>query len=1146
MATIIGGEMRKLRSAWVIVPLALLGCGRSSAPEVGDAAVAPPSSVSGADVLARVRGLGPAVADRRFTLENDGDALRPRARAGEPTTMSLAVHASPRADGPLEVADVASGLSAEIVLEGALACTAEEHDGWLLFPSAHASGAHVALHAGLDAAEDFLVFDRAPERAEIRYRVTLGDRVRGLRLVERALELLDEGGTPRLHVSPPWIAGADGKFHEAQLAVEGCAVDRDPSAPWGRTPIAPGARTCVMTVSWAQGAVEYPAVLDPSWASAGTMVTGRRYHGAATITVGTSPKVLVAGGDGAAGSLSSSELYDVTTKTWAATGSMASPASYAQIFSDGTTSSAFIVDGSTGRSYATATGTWTNFGTLGVSRHRHAMTFIPNTTKFLVAGGGSTLAEIFDSTTGIWTPAGNISADRIGALAGATPTSVFLVGGADASSGAAAKTMDVLDLNTGAWRLGASLVNARVDFVGGVGGGLGIALGGHTSATASTGGTAVSAMEIFGLGGTSGWVSIGPGPDTFLLAGTGLPGGGLVATGGLRISGGTLTAVSDAWLLSTAGSLVTLPALTTARYGHTATVVNDTAVLVAGGATGWPTATAYIASAELLTFDPLGTACSAGSTCGYGTCTGGFCACPTSPTSSCLFDGTSTGTGATGKCNKYGTSTNCSPATCVGGIARAASTCDGIGHCTVGTPTACAGHFGCADGTSCATSCADDTGCVAGYWCKIAAGVSTCVAKGDNGAACGATHECKSGFCVDGVCCDTACTVGCDACSKALKGTGVDGVCEHAVADTNPHKNCLPDSAYPASCKEDGLCDGSGRCRQYAKIGTACGTTSCTSGTVTGKTCDGAGGCSATPKDCAPYVCGTDACKTTCTAESDCASTAFCNLATGTCVPKKAPGEKCTGLKECQKGYCTDGYCCDSDCSNPCQACDATGNEGKCTTITGDPHGSRPKCAGAPPCGGTCDGSSTSCTYKTVTTSCGSKCASGSETKSTCDGAGACVAGSATSCGAYVCSADGTSCLTTCNADSDCATGYGCGTDKKCSPKAGSKCSPDGTESIAADGTHKPCSPFVCNSGTGVCNPICTTSADCASGFTCNDTTKTCDPTGGPGGDTGSSGGCTTSGGAGGASAPLSALLVSALAALGFASRKRRARGERP
>jgi len=47
------------------------------------------------------------------------------------------------------------------------------------------------------------------------------------------------------------------------------------------------------------------------------------------------------------------------------------------------------------------------------------------------------------------------------------------------------------------------------------------------------------------------------------------------------------------------------------------------------------------------------------------------------------------------------------------------------------------------------------------------------------GASCGAARECRSGYCVDGVCCDKACNDGCNACVLARTGRA-DGTCSWA------------------------------------------------------------------------------------------------------------------------------------------------------------------------------------------------------------------------------------------------------------------------------------------------------------------------------------------------------------------------------
>jgi hypothetical protein len=47
------------------------------------------------------------------------------------------------------------------------------------------------------------------------------------------------------------------------------------------------------------------------------------------------------------------------------------------------------------------------------------------------------------------------------------------------------------------------------------------------------------------------------------------------------------------------------------------------------------------------------------------------------------------------------------------------------------------------------------------------------------GAACGGDRECRSGHCVDGVCCESACNDGCSACAQARTGKA-NGTCSRA------------------------------------------------------------------------------------------------------------------------------------------------------------------------------------------------------------------------------------------------------------------------------------------------------------------------------------------------------------------------------
>jgi MYXO-CTERM domain-containing protein len=114
---------------------------------------------------------------------------------------------------------------------------------------------------------------------------------------------------------------------------------------------------------------------------------------------------------------------------------------------------------------------------------------------------------------------------------------------------------------------------------------------------------------------------------------------------------------------------------------------------------------------------------------------------------------------------------------------------------------------------------------------------------------CGGNAECATGFCVDDVCCDSACDATCVACSTVAKGGGPDGVCGTAAAGTvcgpgscdsgtfefippdtcNAQGSCV-DGGAPISCYSGGdpdctknACHGSEGCRVvFAPDGYAC------------------------------------------------------------------------------------------------------------------------------------------------------------------------------------------------------------------------------------------------------------------------------------------------------------------------------------
>jgi len=150
------------------------------------------------------------------------------------------------------------------------------------------------------------------------------------------------------------------------------------------------------------------------------------------------------------------------------------------------------------------------------------------------------------------------------------------------------------------------------------------------------------------------------------------------------------------------------------------------------------------------------------------------------------------------------------------------------------------------------------------------------------GTACTGGTQCMSGFCVDGVCCNTVCSGVCTACSAAAKGQGTDGVCGNVASGFPDNNQCAV--MHASTCGTTGVCNGAGACVLYS-AGTACASPTCTGGVQTGaSTCDGTGDCvPGTMSSCSPFICGATSCKTSCATTADCAAGFTCSG--GSCVP---------------------------------------------------------------------------------------------------------------------------------------------------------------------------------------------------------------------------------------------------------------------
>ncbi len=207
-------------------------------------------------------------------------------------------------------------------------------------------------------------------------------------------------------------------------------------------------------------------------------------------------------------------------------------------------------------------------GHLSTSRAQQTATLLTNG-KVLIAGGssGSTelaTAEIYDPATGLFTATGNLSTPRVNHTATLLPDGWVLVSGGQ-SNGQTLASAEIYDPTTGHWTPTGSLHTARAF---------------HTATPLRNG-------LILVIGGTG-------------LAASGTP--AVAPTGGALFSGELYDPTTGQWTLTAS--------LHVARYAHTATLLPDGQVIVAGGldASGslTPTATSEVYNATKKTWTTVG------------------------------------------------------------------------------------------------------------------------------------------------------------------------------------------------------------------------------------------------------------------------------------------------------------------------------------------------------------------------------------------------------------------------------------------------------------------------------------------------------------------------------------------------------------
>jgi RHS repeat-associated protein len=745
---------------------------------------------------------------------------------------------------------------------------------------------------------------------------------------------------------------------------------------------------------------------------------------------------------------------------------------------------------------------WTTTGSMITPRQEHTATLLA-TGKVLVAGGRSTTgtaalssAELYDPTTGTWTSTGSMtgarrlhSATQLNTSSNSTTSGKVLVaGGIDGTSTlmtaqlyapTAGTWIAAGNLNTGRYAHSATrLADGKVLLVGGV-----------------NGSTTLASAALYNpaSGAGSFAATTGPIPPQGLKANTAT----LLVTSNQQLNNKVLlvggnngtSSISAVYLFDPAQSAFsTLASIPTPREGHTATLMPDGKVLVTGGKNGSTT----LATAIL--FDPGFGPGSWSTTGNMTTARWGHTATLLPPTivanGQVLVAGGNNGSGTLSSAELYSA---------------------GLG--TFGTtptmPGPAQGHT--------ATLLTGNTVLVAGGLNGSSVLNAARLYDGSFGLGCSTNSQCASGFCVGGVCCESACNGGCGACNLpgfagTCKPLGSTMTCRGSAGACDVAETC---SGTAVACPADAFAGPSTACRAAAGECDAAETcsgssapcpadalkpsnTACTDdGNVcTQDKCDGASATCQHPAGNAGAVCRASAGQ--CDAAEACTGTSASCPANGV-APNGTTcddGNPCTGASSCQAGVCTgtspvtcmatdqchDAGTCNpatGACSNPPKANGATCDDGNaCTGASSCQAGA---CAGTSPvtcvaidqchAAGTCNPATGACSNPPKAN--GTTCDDGNA----CTGASSCQAGACT----------GTSPVT-CVATDQC---HDVGT---CNPTTGACSNPPKANGATCDDGNACTGASSCQAGacTGTSPVTCLATDQCHDVGTCNPATGAC------------------------------------------------------
>jgi len=355
------------------------------------------------------------------------------------------------------------------------------------------------------------------------------------------------------------------------------------------------------------GALKSRLAVPSGWSVTGSMTQTRTW---ATATLLPDGRVLVAGGNDGGSSVASAELYDPSTGSWAATGSMGVPRQdhTATLLPDGRVLVAGGTDAGTdgGTTLPSAelfdptTRSWAATGSMGEARADHTATLLPDG-RVLVAGGfGVTTAELYDPRSGAFAPAGAMAHDRAYHTATLLPDGSVLVIGGFSGGGrvTALAEAEVYHPSSGAWTPVANLHEARAGHTATLlPDGRALVIGGSTS---GDGFHPTASAELFDPGMGS-WTATGSmSVPRVYAAATLLPDGTVLVAGGSSrtVNSDPGGPVAPAELYQPgSGSWAATARMNESRTYPTATLLSDGTVLVSCGRTK-PILGSSIGSAE--------------------------------------------------------------------------------------------------------------------------------------------------------------------------------------------------------------------------------------------------------------------------------------------------------------------------------------------------------------------------------------------------------------------------------------------------------------------------------------------------------------------------------------------------------------------